>query len=456
MNIYISKKMVGSAALVVTLATVLAPVAIGAQVERRITRAEAISEARDRNWSARAARERARAAEEGRRALASGRWPSLRLEVGVVDSNDPVAVFGSRLRQARFTEQDFDPALLNRPDALTDWSGALAASWAPIDFGRDAQIAAAAQDATAARLGAEWAARASAFRGEVRFLQALAAAQSLGAADAAVASAEETLSVVERRRDQGLLTEVDVLQARASIESARARRIAAQQAVADARESLAVALGWESGIVPVPVGDLAPAIISSSQALSESRPDLSASAHALRGAEDRARAARRKRLPTLQGFARVESHAAEALSGSEGSWTVGVRMSVPLFTGFGVSARTRSAEAARAAGEAEHEQRLREARAEVAQAVRAVASARQGIEAATAAADAAAEAARLMRRRVEEGLTTPADLLAAEARASDLSARVVRARLALSVAAARAAFLTDVPTNDDRFGGTDR
>ena len=103
----------------------------------------------------------------------------------------------------------------------------------------------------------------------------------------------------------------------------------------------------------------------------------------------------------------------------------------------------------------DHDLRVREAEADVALAVRAVDAARQGIEAAQAASEAATEAARLMRRRFQEGMTTTADLLGAEARAADLSAASVNARLMLSLAAARLAFLTDTNT-DDQSGGMDR
>jgi outer membrane protein TolC len=109
----------------------------------------------------------------------------------------------------------------------------------------------------------------------------------------------------------------------------------------------------------------------------------------------------------------------------------------------------------REAAAREHEQRLREARAEVAEARRAVEAATRGAVAARAAADAAEEAARLMRRRFEEGMTTTADLLDAEARAAQLRTGTVNAELMRHLAAARLAFLTDTDTEHLR-GGMDR
>jgi outer membrane protein TolC len=128
---------------------------------------------------------------------------------------------------------------------------------------------------------------------------------------------------------------------------------------------------------------------------------------------------------------------------------------VPLFTGFAISSHERAADAMREAAVQDHRGLVREAEAQVAEATRAVTSARQGAEAAEAAAGAAAEAARLMRRRFEEGLTTTADLLGVEAQAATLATQAVNARLGLHLAVARLAFLTDT-TSDDLQQGIDR
>jgi len=158
--------------------------------ERPIRLEEAIAEARGGSSVAQAARARAEAARQGRRAAASFLFPTVGVEAGMVRSDDPVAAFGGRLRQARFTQADFDPAVLNHPDPLTDWSGAVGAQWAPVDFSADAGFRAAQAEADAAGLGAEWAVRAAAFQAEVRYLEAVGAERRLAASDAALEAAQ--------------------------------------------------------------------------------------------------------------------------------------------------------------------------------------------------------------------------------------------------------------------------
>jgi outer membrane protein TolC len=437
------------------LALMAAPASSVEAQERPISLAEAKSEARRGSHDVQAARARAEAARHAERAVGSFRMPTLGLEVGAVRSNDPVAAFGGRLRQGRFTEQDFDPARLNQPDALTDWSGAVGAGWTPLDLSAASALSAAEAEADAAGLGAEWAERAASFRAEARYLDAVGAERRLRAADAALAAAEEVSRLVGLRTGEGLLTEADLLQSRAALEAARAARIDAQRALDDARDRLAVALGWPEGMLPVPTDTVFADQALPGEADLAARADLRASAQLLGAASARVTQARRARLPRVEGFARIETHSAELLSGAQRDWTVGIQVRVPLFTGFAVTARTQAATAMRRAAEQEHEGRLRAAAAELGEARRAVEAARQGSQAANAAAEAAEEAGRLMRRRFEEGLTTTADLLGAEAQAAALRARSINAGLALQIMAARLAFLTDT-TPDDLPGGMDR
>lgn len=414
--------------------------------ERPVTLTEAMAEATS-GPDAQAARARAEAARQGGRAAAAFLWPTIGAEAGMVRSDDPVAAFGGRLRQGRFTQQDFDPAALNHPDPLTDWSGAVGAAWAPVDFAADAGYRAAQADAEAAGSGAEWAVKAAAFRAEVRYLEAVGAQHRLGAADAALEAARANEQVTTHRRDQGLLTDADVLQAHAALEGARARRIDAGRLVADARGRLAVAMGWPADAVPVPTDTIFAAGPTPEGDLS-GRPDLRASEAGVRATEARLAQVRRSRLPRVEGFARLESHSASAFSGAENDWTVGFQVRVPLFTGFALTARERAAASLRDAARSEHDQRVREAEAELEEVRRGIDAARQGSAAAQAAATAATEAARLMRRRFEEGLLTTSELLAAEARSADLTTQAVNARLALDMALARLKFLTDTTTHD--------
>jgi len=291
----------------------------------------------------------------------------------------------------------------------------------------------------------------------VRFLEALAAEQRLGASEAALEAAQANLARTSRRVEQGLLTDVDVLQALAAVEQARAAAIDADRSVADARDVLALAMGWEEGLVPIPVGaelETSPVVAATGDI--RDRDDLNAAERAVLGAEARQRQVGRTRWPRIEGFARMETHSSELLSGAEADWTVGFQVSLPVFTGFEISARKSGASAMADAARLEHAEQVATARTALNAAIRRVAAAERQALAASAAEVAASEAARLMRRRFEEGLTTTADLLSAEASAAELAAHAIVARLGLRIAAAQVAYLTGSDNNNELSEGIDR
>ncbi|TVR63104.1 MAG: hypothetical protein EA422_10120 [Gemmatimonadales bacterium] len=379
------------------------------------------------------------------------RRPSVGVEWDALRTNDPVAAFGSRLRQGRFTEADFSPDRLNRPDALGDWAVGVGAEWAPFDPAATSAARAAQALAQAAGLGAEWVAEAAAYGAELHYLESVAAESRLAAVEASAGSARENLRVTTRRVEEGLATEGDLFQAQAGLENARAQVIRAEREIHDARERLGLALGWERGQIPVPVeqdmaalpdlpvparGDVAVEL--------EGRPDLLASMAHLEASAERVREARRARLPSMEGFARVGTHSQAPFGGAETNWMVGFRVRVPLYSGGGLTDRIEALDAERLAHEREHDFRVREAEVEVSEAVRALASAHEGVEVARAAARASGEAARLMRRRYEENLVTAADLMAVEARAAQDAVGEVDAAANLAMAAARVRFLSGV------------
>lgn len=432
-------------------------VSLQAQEPQRISLEQAIAEARANHPQVGIAEARATGAREQVGVAAASRWPSLGVEAGAARSTDPVAAFGGRLRQARFTEEDFAPARLNNPAALTDWDAAVTVGWVPVDFSRDAGVRAARAEAESAQRTAEWTQRVVAYQAEVRWVEAVGAELLLETARAAVRAAEADLFVATRREEEGMVTRSDVLQVSAALESSRAQEIMAEQGVADARGRLALALGWAPDREPVPdTQGLALPPGPAEERTAGERADLLASEQRVRAATASARQADNARLPQLQGFARVEAHSADPFGHDGDSWTVGFRVSLPLFSGFETSARRGAAQAALAAANLEHTEMLRESRAELDETRRGAEAARRAAIAAERASESAEEAARLMRRRFEEGLATTAELLGAQAAAVRFAGAAVEALLDHRVVAARLLLLDDAQLQSNSVEGDDR
>lgn len=449
-----------------------------AQDRPLLTLEEAVAEALEANLELEAARARTGAARAGADAASAFLWPGVAADAGWVRTDDPVAAFGTKLRQARFAAADLDLAALNAPAAVSDWSAGVGAEWRALDPVAWSRRDGAEAGARAAEWGLERRREATVFQARVLYVGAVLADARLRAAEAAERAAAATHDLFRRRAAEGVLTDADVLQAEAERAGARARRIGAGEAVADARARLGLFLGRDPREpAPVPadtallagteLGGASPAEAreriggavgaggaggarEGAGALAgradprgvESRADLRALKSRVDAARAGVRASRRSFLPAVAAFGGLSSHAPEPADGREAYWTAGVRLEWPLFTGFARKAALERSRAEARAVEAEYDHALREAAVEVAEAERRVAAARGGVEASLAALEAAAEAYRLVQRRFEEGLATPVDLLQAEARLTAMRVEAVDAAGRYRIARARLDFVT--------------
>ena len=431
------------------------------EIELRLEQAEA--QAIRGNGVLAAAEARARGASEQARAARAFRWPGVEASAGFVRTDDPVGVFGTKLRQERFGEADFAIPSLNAPSAVSDWTAGLGAVWGVADparwaEGRAAEAGARAADAQRART-----AEGVVLGTRLIYLGAFAARGAREALVAEVDAARETEDRVTRRVAEGLATDADRLRATAAVADAQARLRIAEAEYADAVGDLAVQLGWGADSVPVPSPGL-PTLADRSGAAPAGgdRADLRASAAALDAARAQADVFAAARLPSVEAFGHLGTHASGLTDDRAANWTVGVQVSVPLFTGFGLTAGRAAADEEARALEAEHRDRLLRAGAEVSAARRGVEAAEGARAAARSARDASQEAARLLALRYEEGMATLADLLRAQSQAAAFEARLVEAEARWLMGLARLDFVlgsapgaasnddSDSPQGDDR------
>jgi outer membrane protein TolC len=431
------------------------------EVQLRLDEAEAQALGGNAELSAAEARERGAAARA--RAARAFVWPSVEASAGFVRTDDPVGVFGTKLRQERFGEADFALPALNDPDAVSDWTAGLGTVWGVGDPARWAEGRAAEAMVEVAEARRDRTAEGVILRTRLIYLRAVAAREGRAAVAAEVEAARETGDRVARRVVEGLATEADGLRASAALADARARLRLAEAAYADALSELGVHLGWSPDSIPVPAAGL-PEIVdrTADDPMGSDRADLRASSSGVAAAQARADALGAQRLPSLEAFGQLGTHAAGLTDDRAANWTVGVRVSVPLFTGFGLSAGQAAAREEARAIEVEHRERLLRAGAEVAAARRGVEAARDARDAARAAHEAAREAARLLGLRYEEGMATVADLLQAQSQAAGFDARRVEAEARWRMALAQLDFVlgrapgtspderTDSPQGEDR------
>lgn len=333
----------------------------------------------------------------------------------------------------------------------------LSFSWLLYDFGvREATLESARQLLAAAVATQDGTAQAVFLAALQTFYQVHALQAAVDAAGQSEKSARESLAAAEARYRAGSATPADRLQAQTALSQATLTRIRAEGDLKNARGALANAMGLDAHRSP-PLAPLAAneppagferdvdALIAEARGR---RPDLAAAeaqAQAARATVDATRAAH---LPTISLSAAPTWQDNGGLTTNASS--VGVTVSIPLFSGFGQTYRVRTAEAQAEQRNAQRDRLRLQVALDVWQAYQNMTTATQSLRSSADLLAAAEASERVALGRYRAGVGSILDLLSAQsALASARQQRVQstydwnvsRAALAQSVGALDAGIL---------------
>lgn len=372
-------------------------------------------------------------AEAGLKQADGARMPRVTLTATASRTNDALGAFGLKLGQQRISAADFAPATLNAPDAINNMNTRVEVQ-APLYSG--GQIKAHRQEAQAlvraARDGDE-AARQQLLLGTLKAWQGVHLARAyIQVAEQGRTAAAEALRVADSLHRQGAAVKSDTLSARVNLEDAKLRVSEARRLEADALDRLKLLMGRPLGEALEVGAEALPALPPGveedlrAQALNQ-HPALKA----LRGQVDAAgagvEAARGALRPQVSAMARQDWND-KTIGLNAASYTLAGVLSWNAFDGGVTKAGIDRAQAARL----EQAAKLRQAEDgiayQVTEARRRALEAEERLSARQSAVQDAEEAQRLTKLRYQNGLTTLADLLAAQAQLDRARADQAQAR----------------------------
>ena len=385
-----------------------------------LTLEEAIGRALADNPGARIAMARVAAAEAVLAQARAAFQPQVRVQTGLVVTNQPVSVFGMALSQ-----RSFGPGLhFNDVPVADNWSAG-AAFMLPLYAG--GRNAAGRNAARAALDGAQQSADATrqmlAFEVTRAFLLVQKSRALAEAARASAAAFESNLQLSQKRQEAGTTLKTDALDMELRLSQAREELARALNAEALTRQALASLLGLETGSVTA--ASASPKLAMPVEGSSPQRPEILAAESLARSAEARVRAAEAGRLPEINAFGGVEHNRGGKFDGQGTSFTTGVMVRWELWDGGLTRGRARQAEAeANAASEDVRRQRLAVS-LEVSQARLALAESEERLRVSGKSVQLAEASKKLTLDRFESGLALAAHLIDAETALT--AARVRRA-----------------------------
>jgi len=336
--------------------------------------------------------------------------------------NDPVYVFGSRLRQQRFTTDDFSLNNLNTPLPFGNFSTRFGGTWNLFDsFASWHGVTRAKQMNEAAGHQLERTEQEIVFRVVNAYYGALLVTKQRELAEQALKTSQSILDRSRSRFDAGLAVESDLLTAKVHMAVRQQELIRARNNLDLARTELNTALGvsmdssfqmtetlMESAL-PMPV------LQDVEKLALTNRPDLKRMESEEAAQRQNVAIAKSSFGPRVNAFAGWEMDNPTLVAGGGGNnWLGGVEMQIDLFQGG-----AKRAELARERALQEKVTAMKQVasdgiRLEVRRAYYDLDSARQEVEVARAVIAQAQNSLRINQDRYDGGLITVTDLLGAE------------------------------------------
>lgn len=355
------------------------------------------------------------------RVARSALLPHLTFSETATRGNDPVYVFGTRLRQGRFTSDDFKLYKLNTPSPVGNFNTRFGGTWNLFDsFASTHGINRAKEMDEAAGHQLERTDQEIIFRAITSYYDILLATKQLEVAEQATKTAQAILDRSQARFDSGLVVESDLLIAKVRAASRQQELIRARKNVALAQAQLATTMGvtLESSFR---ISDVLSERIPRVPVLQEmekkalaTRPDLKRVQSEETAQKQNVAIAKSSFGPRVNAFAGWEIDNPTFVGGGGNNWLGGVEVQFDIFQGGAKRAELSRQRAFQERSAAMKQVADDGVRLEVRRAYYNLASTRQEVEVARAAIAQAQEGFRINQNRYEAGLTTIADLLGAE------------------------------------------
>ena len=379
--------------------------------------------------------------------------PRLRAAEDISRGNDPVYVFGAKLRQQRFAQNDFSPDALNRPAPAANFATRLSGEWMLFNgFETQHQVHAAQLEVASAVSMSGAVGQGVVFQVVQAYQAVLYAKRQLAVAQHEQQTAESLAHDAETRVKAGLAIESDLLGAQVNLSSRQQEAIAAAGAVQTAWAELEAAMGSTLSVRPelrpleaksYPAGELAQAVGAALKA----RPDLKALAQQAAAQEETVKAARSSFFPQVSAYGDWETDR-ESFAGNGGHhWVAGAQLSLDILP-LGKRAGLQQEEAAQQKAAAQEHVLEQQIRLAVTRAFTDHQTAERMADVARAAMGQSTESLRILRNRYDAGLATMTDLLRGEDAQRQSQNNYWRAAYANNVAYAGLLYATGQLTPD--------
>jgi len=403
------------------LGALLTAVSIAAAAQTKLTLEQAVAVALEKNPVRKAAVFEQRAAFAGFKLSRAPLLPRIAFSETYQDGNDPVYVFGAKLRQQRFASADFALNQLNAPTPFSNYVTRFSGQWQLFDSGANwARITQARQASELAKRHLDRTDQELVLRVVDAYTSVLLAKRQLEVAQDAVKSSQSVLDRARANVEAGMSVESDLLSAQVNHATRQQELIRAQNnvsiAAARLNHELGVAADANYELSEVLADRVFPAEpLEQLEARSlDRRPDLRGLALQQSIQQNSVKIAKAAFGPTVNAAGNWEADNPRFGGGGGNDWMFGLEVRLELFDGGARVAQLQRERALKQKVDALRESAASGVRLEVRKAYFDYDAARRQFEVARTAVAQADESLRIGHDRYDAGLNTITDLLRME------------------------------------------
>jgi outer membrane protein len=342
MNIY---KALTGFCLAVVLATPLQ--AKTGETTIKLSLSDAITMARQNNYSVKAARSRVDQAEAKIVQTRQSYLPKVTISETLVATNDPGAALVFKLQQNSIKVSDFDPALLNNADVINDFNTSLQVTQ-PV-YNADAAVG-RAMALTAKKAQEHMAVRTEesvVFQVSKVYYGLILARKNIEAVEESIKTMQAHSNDAAKGYRVGLLTKSDKLSTDVRLAELQEQKLLLHDEIKNATDVLIVMLKLDPDVTIVPTGDLVvdrvlPA--GNEKNVPQNRADLKALETYRQVAAYQEEMVQASRRPRLNAFMQTNLHSNNIFGGGS-SWALGMNMQWNIFDGMASAGRIQEAKA---------------------------------------------------------------------------------------------------------------
>jgi len=357
--------------------------------------------------------------------------PQLSFEYNAISTNDPLNVFGFKLKQEIVAQEDFNPMLLNDPDVTQNYSAAFQVQQPLLNpdmmFQRSAvksQLNSAEEQLSGTRNYVE-------FQVRNQYYSLILHHRQLGVLETALETAAEHRRQAQNFFEEGMISKEDFLAARVYELEMESRKLNTENQLAKVEEEMAILLGMDGSVKITPTEDLERIHLAVLPEELITAPINNAQTRAIEyrvnAAEKMVRSSNFSFLPKINLFGSYEFNDADFAGFDASSYMIGANLKWNIFSGYSKIGKVMEAKADYRKAQTMQENHRMEQENQVRQAYRALEHARQELELTDESIAQSEEDVKIRTNRYEQGMERTTDLLEAETKLAESQLKNVAA-----------------------------